>query len=128
MQPMMNSGALLRPHLVYGLFLAAFIRACRDRGRHHYLSQLMPGIISRVVHFPMLAAFPSATLLPIGVFERRTRREQVRRSAYRCVAVAVRNRQNQLRPSSPLRPVATRRVLYLTHELWELFSRLVEIV
>jgi hypothetical protein len=30
--------------------------------------------------------------------------------AYRCAAVAVRNRQNQLRPSSPLWPVATRRV------------------
>jgi len=31
-------------------------------------------------------------------------------NAYRCVGVAARNRQNQLRPSSPLRPVATRRV------------------
>ena len=30
--------------------------------------------------------------------------------AYRCVGAAARNRQNQLRPSSPLRPVVTRRV------------------
>lgn len=30
-------------------------------------------------------------------------------SAYRCVGVAVRNRQNQLCPPSPLRPVVTRR-------------------
>ena len=29
-------------------------------------------------------------------------------SAYQCVGVAARNRQNQLRPSSPLRPVVTR--------------------
>src|SRR5262245_49114923 len=36
------------------------------------------------------------------------RREQVRRYAYLCVVAAARNRQNQLRPSSPLRPVATR--------------------
>jgi hypothetical protein len=31
-------------------------------------------------------------------------------SAYRCVDVAGRNRQNWLRPSSPLWPVVTRRV------------------
>jgi hypothetical protein len=42
----------------------------------------------------------------------RTRPEQLDVSAYRCVAVAVRNRQNQLRPPSPLRPVVTGRVLY----------------
>jgi hypothetical protein len=41
---------------------------------------------------------------------RRTRPEQVRRYAYLCVGVAARNRQNQLRPSSLLRPVATGRV------------------
>jgi hypothetical protein len=39
-----------------------------------------------------------------------TRREQVRRHAYLCVAVAARNRQNLRRPSSLLRPVNTRRV------------------
>jgi hypothetical protein len=44
-----------------------------------------------------------------------TRRELVRRYAYRCVGAAVRNRQNQLRPSSLLRPVATRRVQNTTH-------------
>jgi len=32
-------------------------------------------------------------------------------SAYRCVGVAARNRQNQLRPSSPLRPVVTQQAL-----------------
>src|SRR5665647_3160390 len=31
--------------------------------------------------------------------------------AYRCVGVAARNRQNELRPTSPLRPVVTRREL-----------------
>ena len=36
-----------------------------------------------------------------------THPEQVRCYAYRCVVVAVRNRQNQLRPSSLLWPVAT---------------------
>jgi hypothetical protein len=41
---------------------------------------------------------------------RRTRPEQVGRYAYLCVGVAARNRQNQLRPSSLLRPVATGRV------------------
>jgi hypothetical protein len=45
---------------------------------------------------------------------RRTRRERVRRYAYRCVGVAVRNRQNQLRPSSLLRPVGTRHVHQIT--------------
>ena len=44
-----------------------------------------------------------------------TRRELVRRYAYRCVGAAVRNRQNQLRRSSLLRPVATRRVQDTTH-------------
>src|SRR5262245_4637347 len=42
--------------------------------------------------------------------EGRTRPEQVRCHAYRCVGVAARNRQNQLRPSSLLRPVVTERV------------------
>jgi hypothetical protein len=37
------------------------------------------------------------------------RREGVRQNAYRCVAVAARNRENQLRPPSPLCPVITRR-------------------
>src|SRR5262245_47319733 len=37
------------------------------------------------------------------------RQEQVRRYAYLCVVAAVRNRQNQLRPSSQLWPVAIRR-------------------
>ena len=32
-------------------------------------------------------------------------------SAYQCVDVVVRNRQNQLRPSSPLWPVVTRRAV-----------------
>src|ERR1044072_3116857 len=43
-------------------------------------------------------------------FQGCTRPEQVRRYAYRCVGAAARNRQNQLRPSSLLRPVATGRV------------------
>ena len=37
------------------------------------------------------------------------RREGVRQNAYRCVVVAARNRENQLRPPSPLCPVVTRR-------------------
>ena len=37
------------------------------------------------------------------------RREGVRRNAYRCVDVVARNRENQLRPPSPLCPVVTRR-------------------
>lgn len=41
---------------------------------------------------------------------KRIRREQVRSNAYRCVGAAARNRQKKLRPSSPLRPVVTRRV------------------
>ena len=36
--------------------------------------------------------------------------------AYRCVDAAARNRQNQLRPTSPLRPVVTRRVRMQTHD------------
>jgi len=37
--------------------------------------------------------------------------------AYRCVGAAVRNRQNQRRPTSPLRPVVTRRVRdWSTHQ------------
>jgi hypothetical protein len=44
-----------------------------------------------------------------GATTRASRREGVRRNAYRCVAVAARNRENQLRPPSPLGPVATRR-------------------
>ena len=53
-------------------------------------------------------------------FHRRTRPEQVRRYAYRCVGAAARNRQNQLRPSSLLRPVATGRVRSSTpnHGFW----------
>ena len=42
--------------------------------------------------------------------KRRTRRERVRQNAYRCVGAAARNRQKRLRPSSPLRPVVTRRM------------------
>ena len=42
--------------------------------------------------------------------EKRTRRERVRQNAYRCVGAAARNRQRKLRPSSPLRPVVTRRM------------------
>jgi hypothetical protein len=41
------------------------------------------------------------------------RRQQVRRNAYRCVDIAAGNRQNQLRPSSPLWPVVTRRMFAL---------------
>lgn len=40
---------------------------------------------------------------------RQSRREGVRQNAYRCVAVAARNRENRLRPPSPLCPVVTRR-------------------
>jgi DSF synthase len=45
----------------------------------------------------------------MGAYSLVARREQFRRCAYLCVAAAVRNRQNQLRPSSLLWPVATRR-------------------
>jgi len=45
---------------------------------------------------------------------KRTRRERVRQNAYLCVGAAARNRQNQLRPSSPLRPVGTRRMRRVT--------------
>jgi hypothetical protein len=48
---------------------------------------------------------------------RRTRPEQVRRYAYLCVGVAARNRQNQPRPSSLLRPVATGRVPITTPDI-----------
>lgn len=40
-----------------------------------------------------------------------TRPEWIRCHAYQCVVVVARNRQNQPRPPSPLRPVVTRRVL-----------------
>ncbi len=48
---------------------------------------------------------------------RRTRPEQVRRYAYLYVGVAARNRQNLLRPSSLLRPVATGRVPITTPDI-----------
>jgi hypothetical protein len=51
-----------------------------------------------------------AHILNVRFVLKRTRQERVRRYAYRCVDAAVRNRQNRLRPSSPLWPVATRRV------------------
>ena len=53
-----------------------------------------------------------ARCLKIESERKRTRRERVRQNAYRCVGVAARNRQNQLRPSSLLRPVVTRHELF----------------
>lgn len=104
-------------------------RACRDRGRHQYMSRVgidLPACQPRCQYSHAWRCCGRRRCFPLGALERRTRREQVRRSAYRCVAVAVRNRQNQLRPSSPLRPVATRRVRELTRELWEWFVRAFE--
>ena len=59
-----------------------------------------------------------------GPPKRATRREQVRRHAYQCVVAAARNRQNQLRPSSPLWPVVTRRVRSVTRDMRQGFTRI----
>jgi hypothetical protein len=45
------------------------------------------------------------------------RRERIRQNAYRCVDIAARNRQNQLRPSSPFWPVVTRRMQPITSDI-----------
>src|SRR5262245_32549280 len=56
----------------------------------------------------------------IALRDGRKHPEQVRCHAYRCVGVAARNRQNQPRPSSPLRPVVTGHVRDSTpsHGFW----------
>ena len=61
--------------------------------------------------WPLAARAQQPSKLPTIGFLGRTRREQVRCHAYRCVVVAARNRQNRRRSSSLLRPVNTRRVL-----------------
>jgi hypothetical protein len=45
------------------------------------------------------------------------RRERIRQNAYRCVDIAARNRQNQLRPSSPFWPIVTRRMPRITSDI-----------
>ena len=45
------------------------------------------------------------------------RRERIRQNAYRCVDIAARSRQNQLRPSFPFWPVVTRRMQPITSDI-----------
>ena len=54
------------------------------------------------------------------------RREEVGRNAYQCVAAAARNRENKLRPPSPLCPVDTRRAGD-NASFWETVPRSVEL-
>ena len=56
----------------------------------------------------------AGAVAPVIQFGGRTAGNRLGASACRRVGAAVRNRQNQLRPPSPLWPVATRAVLTLT--------------